>query len=376
MTAIIAALGALYLLCLAAESVRARRARRVLAHVVHVNGTRGKSSVSRLIDAGLRAGGLRVFCKTTGTDPMTIDTEDREEPIVRRGRANIREQLTILHRAAAQRADILVVECMAVLPELQYAAQHRILRADIGVITNVRRDHTDVMGETLPQIAASLANTVPQNGVLFTAERGQAEVLARRAEALGSRFVPVAPDGTEPEIDFAENVALALAVCAELGVPRETALAGMRRFRRDPYALSLYRCGKGGVFVNGLSINDVQSTCMVWEELRRREGLEEKELFLLVNNRPDRPSRTRDMLELCLRLRPQKVFLLGASQRYLEAKLRRLLPQTETARLKNADALALSLLTDDRVLFAVGNLAGEGRALLARVRKEGETLAR
>ena len=27
----------------------------------------------RLIEAGLRAGGVRVFCKTTGTDPMTIN---------------------------------------------------------------------------------------------------------------------------------------------------------------------------------------------------------------------------------------------------------------------------------------------------------------
>ena len=34
---------------------------------VHVNGTRGKSSVTRLIAAGLRAGGVRTFAKTTGT---------------------------------------------------------------------------------------------------------------------------------------------------------------------------------------------------------------------------------------------------------------------------------------------------------------------
>ena len=37
---------------------------------IHVNGTRGKSSVTRLIAAGLRAGGKRTFAKTTGTAPQ------------------------------------------------------------------------------------------------------------------------------------------------------------------------------------------------------------------------------------------------------------------------------------------------------------------
>ena len=40
---------------------------------IHVNGSRGKSSVTRLIAAGLRAGGLKTLAKTTGTAPRLID---------------------------------------------------------------------------------------------------------------------------------------------------------------------------------------------------------------------------------------------------------------------------------------------------------------
>ena len=40
---------------------------------IHVNGSRGKSSVTRLIAAGLRAGGLKTLAKTTGTAPLIID---------------------------------------------------------------------------------------------------------------------------------------------------------------------------------------------------------------------------------------------------------------------------------------------------------------
>lgn len=46
-----------------------------------------------------------------------------------------------------------MIECMALQPEYQRCAQHRILQADVGVITNVRHDHADVMGDSLPEIA-------------------------------------------------------------------------------------------------------------------------------------------------------------------------------------------------------------------------------
>lgn len=368
MSWLILILTAFWLAFLLVEARQTRRARSQLSHVIHVNGTRGKSTVCRLIEAGLRAGGLRVFCKTTGTDPMTIDVNGAEELLTRRGRANIKEQIKILQRAAGQGAQVLIVECMALQPELQYAAQHQILQANIGVITNVRRDHTDVMGETLEEICGALCNTVPKNGVLFTAERGQTAGMAAAARRMGSELVAVCPGGDEPGFDFAENIALALAVCQRLGVSRETALEGMARFKRDPFALALYRvCG--AVWINGLSVNDVQSTCMVWESLRERYGLGGKRLILLVNNRADRGSRTRDMLQACLSLSPREVWLLGASQGYMRARLegRSILVKD----FSSAGALDFSGLDEGCAVFAIGNIAGEGRAVLARVEEEG-----
>lgn len=367
-TLLIALLALGWLAYLAWEARCAAKARASLAHVVHVNGTRGKSTVSRLIEAGLRAGGLRVFCKTTGTDPMTIDVKGREEPIHRRGKANIKEQIAILRRAAAQKAQVLVVECMAVHPEYQYAAQHRILKADTVVITNVRRDHTDVMGETLPEICDALCNTVPKNGALFTAETAQAPRMGEKAAAMGSSFHPIRPDGSEPGFDFAENIALALAVCEHLGVDRQTALSGMAHFKRDPYALTVHRMGEG-LFVNGLSINDVQSTCTVWRDLKGKLGC--RRLILLVNNRADRGSRTQDMLAVCCELCPDAVWLMGASQGFMARSLAKKLPGTPVERFARPELLPLDGLAQGEVVFAVGNIAQGGRDIMARVRQEG-----
>ena len=85
---ILIALCAAYLLYLAGEKLLLSRCRSSFVHVIHVNGIRGKSSTVRLIDAGLRGGGVRVLSKSTGTLPMILHADGREEQIVRRAPAN------------------------------------------------------------------------------------------------------------------------------------------------------------------------------------------------------------------------------------------------------------------------------------------------
>lgn len=199
---------------------------------IHVNGTRGKSSVTRLIAGGLRAGGRRVVAKTTGTAAQLILPDGSEQPLQRRGPANIRENIGLMNKAVELGADTIVFECMALQPELQNFCERRLIKSHIGVITNVRADHEDVMGKGLTNIAAALANTIPQNGTLVTTPAA-AELLATHLH--GTKMVVA--DDREVPAEFLqgfpypvvpENVALALQVCALAGVDAATAVAGMR----------------------------------------------------------------------------------------------------------------------------------------------------
>lgn len=370
MHAVLVILLVVILIYLALEQRRALRDRGKLHHVVHVNGIRGKSTTTRLIDAGLRAGGWKVFCKTTGTVPMTIGVDNVARPLFRRGRANINEQLRILHRAAEDGAEILVLECMAVDPKLQNVAQHRMVRGDVGVITNVRLDHTAEMGETLEEICDSLSNTIPKDGVLFTADEKFAPQLRRNGEKIGCETVLALPDGTEPDFDFPENVALALAVCERLGVERGKALEGMLHYQRDPYALSVHHLPGGGVFINGMSINDPQSTQMVCRRVMEKYGWDRRELLLVINNRPDRGYRTEHMAMVARELAPARVWLLGASQMTMERRIRRDVPGAQVLGFRKAEELPLEQLDETTVVFAVGNVAGPGHELMKRIREE------
>ena len=131
---------------------------------IHVNGSRGKSSVTRLIAAGLRAGGFRTMAKTTGSSPRIIDTDGKDRMIQRLRSPSIGEQVKLMRYFSKQNLDAVVMECMAVQPEYQWISEQKMQKSTIGVITNIRPDHLDEMGPTMDDVTRSLSNTIPFNG--------------------------------------------------------------------------------------------------------------------------------------------------------------------------------------------------------------------
>lgn len=365
------------------ETWRHDRHRRRIPVRVHVNGTRGKSSVARLIGAGLRGGGLRVVAKTTGSAAALVHVDGRETPIRRRGGPNIREQLAVMRAAAGERCDALVLECMAVRPDLQRTCEHSIVRATHGVITNVRPDHLEVMGPTLDDVAASLAGTVPRRAKLFTAEEAYAGYLEGVARRQGSTFrLCRAGDVTEQEMagfayeEFADNVALALAVCLDAGVERGAALAGMYGVTPDVGALTrwpLLESGKRVEFVNAFAANDPVSYVRIWE----RFGLQRdwSRVVLLMNNRGDRQRRSKDLAPLFGRELPAAHYaVIGTGTAvFIDMLLRQGLPRESISDLSRLDAAALwrelvARVPDGGMVVGVGNIAGIGHALLEHLR--------
>ena len=271
---------------------------------IHVNGSRGKSSVTRLIAAGLRAGGIVTCAKTTGTLPRVILPDGRELPVYRPMGANIIEQIRVARVAHAVGAQALVVECMALQPAFQWLSESKLVRATHGIITNVRPDHLDVMGPDEAAVARALCGMVPRKGVLYSAEETVRQPMEEACKDRESRCVFVEPeaiaeitaDDLAPFQDRAhpQNVALALRVCADLGVDRKTALSGMWAATPDPGALTEHHVhffGRQIMFLNGFAANDPVSTQELWEAALQRHG-DYPLRVALFNPRADRADRT------------------------------------------------------------------------------------
>ncbi|MDR0841248.1 MAG: poly-gamma-glutamate synthase PgsB [Christensenellaceae bacterium] len=280
----------LYIGYLLYERWAANRHRAALRHVIHVNGIRGKTDTCRLIDAGLRQAGLRVLTKTTGNQPCYLGVDGAERPVLRLGGANIREQIRFLAKAARGGADALVLECMAVNPQLQQVCERQIVRSGIGVITNVRYDHLLEMGDDLPAIAASLANTIPKNGRLFTADAAFAPYFSGIAAGLGTSttLCQPPPGQTDPRM---ENACLAAAVCEAVTGKRVSPAALLALGMQDYGACALYawhnHLGEPIRFLNLFAVNDPQSALSMLHAALPQGA----DIVYLVNNRGDRPDR-------------------------------------------------------------------------------------
>ena len=328
--------------------------------VIHVNGIRGKTSTCRLLDAALRTK-YRVFTKTTGTDPVWIGTDGSEHPIHRQGPANIREQLNMLRKAHREKAQIVILECMAVQPELQRICQEQIVQSEITVITNIRRDHMFELGETVEEIAQSFSATVPQNGSVYTADERTAQLMKPYCEQNGSRLFLCGTNGTERE-----NRQIALRVAEELGVPRDQAEQGIRtHYKQDFGAQWNYQLPGGGQFLNLFSVNDPDSTRLILEDMD-----ESRPLVFLFNHRYDRPDRLLLFCKHFFSYYPRAAVYCTGQGAYL---LRRFL------RGRTAPIIALRSWRDclgqippDSLLVGIGSVKGEGyRMIQALERGEG-----
>ncbi len=299
---------------------------------VHVNGTRGKSSVTRLIAGGLREKGIITCAKTTGTLPRIILPDGSEYPVFRPSGARLSEQGRIISVAVSYHAQALVIECMALQPALQWLSESKLVKATHGVITNARADHLDVMGPEEKDVALALAGTTPAHEKLFTAERRHLPVFVdatrdRKTKlfSVGDREIAAIKDEEMERfayLEHKENVALALQVCLDFGIDRETAMKGMWKATPDPGATTISHIrffGRHIYFVNGFSANDPESTERLWNMAIERFPEVEKKI-LILNCRLDRPNRSEQFGTSCVKWQPADHYILIGTGTYFFAR--------------------------------------------------------
>ena len=365
------------------EYYRHQRNLRRIPIRIHVNGTRGKSSVTRLIAAALKAHGVSVFAKTTGTLPRMIFPDGREYPVYRPSGANIIEQLRIVSLSAEHSAEALVIECMALQPNLQSLSELKMIKATHGVITNARADHLDVMGPRERDVVRALLGTTPVKAKLYTCEQDYLEEFKQVCLDRESELVAVtaAEQGevTDAEmsgfsyVEHRDNVALALRLTADLGVPRAVALQGMYEVKADIGALNEYTIhhfGRELIFVNAFAANDPESTEMIWERCLAQYP-EVSRRVMVINCRADRPDRTLQLSESLVEWTMADYYVLIGSGSY--PLMRRVVDRgIEASRLVYAERMntnhifeeLLSISTARTLFLGVGNIKGPGLELV------------
>jgi poly-gamma-glutamate synthase PgsB/CapB len=342
---------------------------------IHVNGTRGKSSVTEYIAAGLREE-KKTLCKVTGIKPTITYPDDKNEIIKRRGRARVKEQFMMINLASKLSVDALVLECMSILPELQ-KLESRIFSPHLYIITNIRDDHREEMGDTLEEQAEAICSAIPFNSVVLTTEEIFLPLIKSYAEKrksivvyvnkIDEKYAELVPDGV-----FPINIALALEVCRIAGVDPVISFANiMQEIKKKPQPLIVFKdMGQEISFVDGFAVNDIPSAENFIKYWKNKNG-NSRDLIIILNTRNDRPIRSMQFAAWIGTMKNlSKVVLTGTHLPRTKREIiksgfdkNKILIWNQT-QIKNSFESLQMITQNDALVFGLGNIAGDGLLIL------------
>ncbi|MBN2246099.1 MAG: poly-gamma-glutamate synthase PgsB [Candidatus Aminicenantes bacterium] len=373
-------------LLLLEERFKLKKYRKQIPLRICVTGTRGKSSVTRLIAGSLREAGIRVLAKTTGSKPMLVYPDGTESLIKRRGKPNILETKNIITRAARLGIDVLVTELMSIQPECMYSESVQMLDPSLLVVTNIRPDHQEQWGYSKTSLYRTFIRALPKRCALFLPEEESAFFSVKPSDhpGLELKFIPQdLPEELTDRIhqvmplEFDQNIKLALAVAEYLGVEKEVALKGMAKALPDFGSLRAWESipadsGKKYISVSAFAANDPQSTQMVINKIIDSGLKNGKKLVGILNLREDRADRTLQWLREFRLGHIQgidRLVLTGGHAAVFKRKLKSLgALEIEMVKEQDPELFIRRILSRDKegrsVLLGMGNMLGMGSVLV------------
>ena len=345
-----------------------------IQHRIHVNGTRGKSTLTAYLAAALDDDARHTLAKITGVVPTLIHN-GRSSTIFRTGGARIQEQFRTMHYAARKKCHTLVLECMSIDPALQ-KLESRVFEPTIYILTNIRDDHREALGSSEAEQVRALCEAIPSNAKVITGHSSHLEAIARAVAQKNSQLF-VADQGILHDIDmelppgtFPENMAMALTACKLLDIEKDNAFQRIRKFiGQQDSRLSCLDTGRDILFLNGFDINDTESADLFMKQWSSE--FDRRKKVILFNTRADRPLRTELFAQWLVGLPDLDKVLISGNHRkralkilhragFEREQIREYNPRSENT-LKHD---LLEAVEDHSLILAIGNIAGQGFKIL------------
>jgi dihydrofolate synthase/folylpolyglutamate synthase len=247
------------------------------ARSVHIAGSKGKGSTAAMIASALTAAGHRVGLYTS---PHLVTLRERirvdGKPVLKRELASavaeLRPHVEVMDRRCTY-GELTTFELLTAAAFLHFQRRQvdfqvletglggrldatNVVTPEVSVITSISLDHTEVLGETIAEIAAEKAGIIKPGITVVSSpqEEAAATTIASRCAAQGARLITVGKDvcwqegasslagqslrvdgrsgSCELTIPFLgeyqlENATVAVAALEVLDIPRDSVKAGL-----------------------------------------------------------------------------------------------------------------------------------------------------
>lgn len=216
---------------------------------VHIAGTNGKGSTSQIIYESLRAEGNKVGLYTS---PHLVDFRERilvdgkmisKEAVV----AFVEENMDMIKELKPSFFEMTVAmafwwfrECAVDWAVIEVGMGGRldstnIVEPELSLITNISKDHTQFLGDTLPKIAAEKAGIIKQGVPVVVSQSNQEydEVFENKAKECGAKLIFAESEPAQPYEPAMKglcqryNAQGAVVALRELGVSEEAIKQGV-----------------------------------------------------------------------------------------------------------------------------------------------------
>lgn len=313
-----------------------------------VTGSRGKSSIVRLLHTAMTDAGLQSWARITGVVPRELGPGGVHN-ILRSSGAHVEEMRWWLQQLPLS-AQAVILENSAISPDLQPLAG-RWLKPDITVFSNALPDHQEAWGPTRESAAEVLVAGIPREGqVVLPAGLENDDYLARLLLNRGCRLAYAKAEAEAGEVHKAVNLGLSLAALIRLGIEPGDARKAMLALPEDRYDFRVVQRG-GAEFAMAFSVNDIGSTRMLFDTLRWAK----EETRLVYNHRKDRPERFASFFAWLAQSPWKEVLVIGDRPRSR--------PESSRYRKVRNPGELLALFHPGERVFGCGNIAGLPLAL-------------
>jgi len=267
-----------------------------------VTGSRGKSGTVRLVHSVLSHSGIDTYAKISGAIAEELRGDGESKLTTRIGPISATEMLAAVRRGARDGAQALVFECMAVAPKLIAFVVNEVVKPTIVIVPTIRLDHLEDEGHSLEEITRNIVSPLTGFETLITGDTDirVLETLRGLAAEHDFRLIEAAVHDSQPVIleQHPVNVAIALAIATQVGIPHEVAREAIYGASHEPNAgigWWIEHHGKRTFVADLGSANDVQSAREAIDAVRSFIG-PKVPIIPVIANRWDRPLRGRSFV--------------------------------------------------------------------------------
>lgn len=351
---------------------------------ITVSGTRGKTTIVRMLASVCREGGMKVLAKTTGSEARYILPDGNEEKVKRRGVTSVIEQKRLIKKAVQLGVDCVITEIMSINPENHNTETYKLIKPGLTILSNLRADHLDVVENNAAEISALYLNDVYPGSKVFIPSEEIDDILRSGIKKAGAELVPVESNtatsmGIRPDLPgsmFMRNIDLVASLSSNLGIGGDVINDGLSKARMDIGDPVVYLVGKGEkrvYFVNSFAANDPVSAMKLVDEILGLTDIGDVPKYGFLSLRSDRGERSKQWMDFLTgenTSRFRHIFISGLHAAILTGKINK----SSIIRSKNPEIITGKIMSEvepGSIVFGLANIYGRGTQLVDYWKRSG-----